>query len=211
MKINLSKFPFCKVCKEFIAKNKIFSIGILAMAIAFFFGFVLRGAFIAATVNGRPISRFKVIRELEKRQGMTTLDGLITEELIKQEAKKAGIKIDKKEIESEIETIRESLTQQGQTLEQVLEFQGMTLKELEAQISIQKMIEQLLADKTAVTEAEIDQYIEQNSDSFPEGTDIEQIREVVRQQLSQQKLGSEFQAWFDAIKEEAKINYLKKY
>ena len=55
------------------------------MAIAFFFGFVLRGAFIAAAVNGRPISRFKVIRELEKRQGMTTLDGLITEELIKQQ------------------------------------------------------------------------------------------------------------------------------
>ena len=150
-------------------------------------------------------------KELEKRQGVTTLDGLITEELIRQEAKKAGIKISEEDISAEIETIRGSLTQQGQTLEQVLEFQGMTLKELKSQIAIQKMIEKLLADKTAITDGEIDQYIEQNSDSFPEGTDTGQLREAIRKQLSQQKLGSEFQTWFDAIKAEAKINYLRKY
>ncbi|MBU1133149.1 SurA N-terminal domain-containing protein [Patescibacteria group bacterium] len=211
MKIKLPRFPFCKVCKEFIAKNKIFSIGILAMVIAFLFGFLLKGTFVAATVNGRPIGRLAVLRELEKRQGAATLDGLITEEIIKQEAKKAGIKVSKEDINSEIETIRNSLVQQGQTLEQVLEFQGMNLKELESQIAIQKMIEQLLADKTAVTDEEINQYIEQNSDSFPEGTNMDQLKDIVRQQLSQQKLGSEFQTWFDGIKAEAKINYLRKY
>lgn len=211
MKIKLPKFPFCKTCKEFIAKNKILSIGIVAMIIAFLFGFLLKGTFVAATVNGKPIGRLAVLRELEKSQGAATLDGLITEEIIKQEAQKAGIKIGKEEVASEIENIRNSLTQQGQTLEQVLELQGMSLKELESQIAIQKMIEQLLADKTTVTDEEVNQYIDQNSDSFPEGTDMDQVKEIIRQQLAQQKLGNEFQAWYDGIKAEAKINYLRKY
>src|SRR4030066_771684 len=53
--------------------------------------YLAKGLFIAAVVNGRPVSRLTLIKNLEKAQGKTTLDNLITEELISQEAKKEQI------------------------------------------------------------------------------------------------------------------------
>ena len=211
LKIKLPKrFPF-KPIKEFINKNKIFSIGIVVILVSFVLGFLLKGTLISATVNGKPISRFAVIKQLESRQGVTVLDGLITEELIRQEATKKGVKIDNNEIDDEIIIIEESLATQSQTLDQVLELQGMTRKQLVEQIKLQKMIERLLEDQVTVGEEEITAYIEANPDTFPEDSNTEEVRGVVREQLKQQKLGSTFQAWFEEVKAKAKINYFTKY
>lgn len=211
LKVKLpKKLPF-KPIRQFVEGNKIFSIGIVVILVAFVLGFLLKGTLISATVNGKPISRFAVIKQLESRQGMTVLDGLITEELIRQEARKQGVKVDNEAVTEEISKIEKSLATQGQSLDQVLEFQGTTRSQLVEQIKLQKMIEKLLEDQTNVSEEEITEYLETNPDTFPEGSDTVEVREVIREQLRQQKMGNAFQAWFEEIKASAKINYFTKY
>ena len=50
--------------------------------------FFLKGLFIAAVVNGEPISRITIISELEKQGGKQILSSLVNKILILQEAKK---------------------------------------------------------------------------------------------------------------------------
>jgi preprotein translocase subunit SecF len=50
-------------------KNTKMAIIVAALLIIVALGFYFRGSFIAATVNGSPISRFDVIREAEKQSG----------------------------------------------------------------------------------------------------------------------------------------------
>ncbi|MFZ2664223.1 MAG: SurA N-terminal domain-containing protein [Patescibacteria group bacterium] len=218
-----NKLPKCNFCKKvksslkninlkkWFKENKLFSIGIIAVFIAFIFGFVLKSLFVAATINGKPVSRLRVIRELEKNNGLTTLDSIVTEELIRQEAKKKGVKISKEDVDSEIASIEESLKDQGQSLDEILVSQGTTRKELVKNIELQKMIEEMLSDKLSVTDEEVQKYMDENASSFPEGTNMDDVKTLVKQQLSQQKLSTEFQGWFESIQKDAKINILVKY
>ncbi len=68
------------------SRNHIFILAgvIIAAALLYYF----RSAFVAATVNGQPISRLSLVRELEKQGGKQAMDSLITKTLIDQEAKK---------------------------------------------------------------------------------------------------------------------------
>lgn len=212
-----SKVAKCNLCKnikfptKWFKENKILSIGFIAVLVAFVFGYFLKGYFVAALVNGRPISRLRVIRELEKRQGLATLDNIITEELIRQEARKKGISVSKADVDTEITSIEVSLKSQSQTLDEILAAQGMTRAELVKNIELQKLIEKILTDKASVTDAEVQKYIDDNKASFPEGTNMEEVKTLVRQQLIQQKVSTEFQTWVDAVKKTAKINILVKY
>jgi len=204
--------PFnCKKVKSFFAQNKILSIGIVAVLVAFVLGYLLKGLFIAATVNGVPISRSKVVRQLEKYQGSAALESLVTEELIRQEAKKKGVVVTEEELNAEVKKIEDSLRGQDQTLDEILKLQRMTKKDLTDNLKLNKLIEKILADKVTVTDEEVQSYIDQNKDSFPEGTDMEQVKTLVKEQLTQEKLGTEYQAWIDGIKTTAKINTLVKY
>jgi foldase protein PrsA len=211
------KFPKIKCpcdmvkIKAWFKENKLLSIGFIVVFFAFIFGYFLKGFFVAALVNGRPITRLRVIKELEKKQGLSALDSIVTEELIRQEAGKKGIKVTSADVETEIKKIEESLKTQGQDINTLLSAQGMTRTDLVKNIEMQKMIEQLLADKATVTDEEVQKYIDDNKSTFPEGTNLDEVKVIVKQQLVQQKVSTEFQAWLDAVKKAAKINILVKY
>ena len=184
-------------------RNRIIIILILVLALVYRY----RGIFIAATVNGKAITRYAVVQELEKMQGSTVLDSLITEELIKQEAKSMGLDVSPGEIEDEIAKIEESVVEQGQTLDSVLALQGMDRFELEEQISLQKLVEKLVADKIAINDEEVENYKTENADFLPEDITDEEIET----QISQQKTATAFQEWIAGVKEEANIDYLIDY
>ena len=196
---------FAKV-KGWLAKNKILSIGFILAAAAFIGGFFFKGFFIAATVNGTPISRLKLIRELEKRDGATVLNTVITEELVKQEAAKKGIKVTTQEVDGEIAKVEANLKAQNQTLAQALASSGMTLDDLRKSITLQKLAEGILADKVTVTDAEVQKHIDDNKASFPAGTNMDDAKSLIKQQLAQQKIQTEFQTWLTAVRSSAKIN-----
>ncbi|MDP2628319.1 MAG: hypothetical protein Q8P15_00280, partial [Nanoarchaeota archaeon] len=82
--------------------------------------FSLKGLFVAALVNGQPITRLSVIGELEKQGGQQTLASLVNQALIFQEAKRKNVEVSQKEIDEEAKKIEEVLKQQGQDLNTAL-------------------------------------------------------------------------------------------
>jgi foldase protein PrsA len=172
--------------------------------------YVYKGLFIAATVNGSPISRLSVIQKLEKASGKNLLDSLITDKLIQDAAKAKGISVSDDEVNVEIKKIQDQVTAQGSTLDKALAAQGMSLDDLKNNIILQKEIEKLLGDKINVTDQEIDKYITDNKITLPKGQEAA-TRGQIKSQLSNQKLNTEAQTFITDLKSKAKIKYFVNY
>lgn len=173
--------------------------------------FALRGFFIAATVNGQPISRFSVTSELEQLYGKNNIEQRITSAIIFQEAEKKGIRISDKDIEKEYKKSEDTVKKQGQELKQVLASRGYTPETYKSQIKIQKIAEKLFDKDAKVADKEIDDYLTQNKDSLPQDGKPENIRENAKQSIRQQKIYSKYQAWIDDLRKKAKVNYFVNY
>jgi foldase protein PrsA len=186
-------------------------ISLVVLAIVLGLLYYFKNLFIAATVNGQPISRFEVIKRLEKRDGKTALDNVITEILVLQEAKKLNATVTDAEVSAEIAKVRQELTTQGQNLDTLLSFQQMTMKDFEMQIKLQKTAEKILADKVNATEEEILKFIEDNKSAIPEGMAQEEVRAAAVQQVKSQKMGTELTKWLEMVKAKSSINYFVKY
>lgn len=166
--------------------------------------FLFRGLFVAATVNGEPISRITVVRTLEKQNGTMTLENLITKKLILQEAQARNIVITQADIDAEINTISENLKKQGTTLESALEAQGMSKDELNDEVRVQLALRKLSGD-VKVSDKEVADFVEANATSFPEGTTEEQMKELARTQLEQQKAAEASQNLLAELQKKAVI------
>lgn len=170
--------------------------------------YYFKNQFISVTVNGQPIWRLTLIKELEKQSGQATLENLVTKTLILQEAKKQKVVISQEEIDQKMKELEDNFTNQGQNLDQLLEAQNMTRTQLREQIEVQLIIERVVSQNVEVTDEEITAYFEANTDYFPEGSDLESVKEEIKQQLQQQKSSDQVQSWLDALRENAQINYL---
>jgi len=173
--------------------------------------FFLKGLFIAALVNGEPITRIQIISELEKQGGKQALSSLINKALILQEAKKKNIQVSQNEIDAATKQIENSLKSQGQNLDTALAMQGMTRQDLAMQLKLRTLVEKLLADKLKVSDKEILDYITANKATFPTNLTPEEIKKSVAEQLKQQKLGSASQTWLQDLTKNAKINHFVNY
>lgn len=172
--------------------------------------YVSKGFFVAALVNGSPISRFAIIQKLEKTSGKALLDSLITEKLIQNEVESKKIVVSSDEINAEIKIIEDQIVTSGGTIDAALASQGMSLDDLRKQIALQKEMEKLVADKINVTDQEVAKYISDNKIPVPvgqEATTTEQIRDGLRGQ----KLNTEAQALITDLKARAKIQYFVNY
>jgi len=169
--------------------------------------YYFKNQFISATVNGQPIWRLSLIRELEKQSGEATLESLVTKSLILQEAKKQKVTISQEEIDQKVKELEDNFISQGQNLDELLEAQNMTRDQLEEQIEVQLIIEKIVSQDAEVTDEEVADYFEANTDYFPEGSDLESVKEEIRQQLQQQKSSDLVQSWLDSLRDSAQINY----
>lgn len=189
-------------------KNSIAIVFLVLLVFSIFYYF--KSAFVSATVNGKPITRIQVIRDLEKRAGKQALDSLITKSIIDQKAKEAGIKVSEQDIDQEIVKIEETLKSQGQEIEQFLSMQGLTLQDIKEQINIQLKLERLLADKLNVSDSEIDSFIETNSSFFTEEQKSQpNFRESIKDQVKSQKMSEIGQTYIEELRKSADIKYLK--
>lgn len=168
--------------------------------------YLFRGFFVAATVNGELIPRFTLNQQMEKQVGEKTLNDLITKKLILQEMKKKGIVVSDDEINAEIKKIEDALKEQGRTLEEALQVQGISRVDLNEQLKIQKMIEKLFSKDAKVTDEEVDKYLSDNADVLPADENPEVLRGSIKEQLKQQKLTEKFQKWLQELQAKATIN-----
>lgn len=190
-------------------KKKVIIAG--GVLLAAFLIYSAKDLFVAATVNGYPISRLEVIRELEKQGGKQVLEGIVNEKIILQEAKKANITITQADVNAKVDQFKEQLTTQGQDFNAILDAQGVTEADFRKQVGIQVTLEKMLADKTTVTEDEIKTFLDENSPYMPEGLSDEEKRNMAMEELKQQKLSSEFSNWLTEAKANAKVNYFVEY
>lgn len=186
--------------------KKLLLVVFLILVIIFF----SKSLFLTALVNGIPIMRSSVTKELEKQGGKKVLDSLIAKELINQEARKKGVTVKQSEVDAEIKKIEKNTSKQGQNLDQLLTLQGMTRDDLKNQLNIQLILQKLLADKIKVSDKEVDQYLKkldtgESSAQKPPG------KEQVKDQLKQQKLQKEAQALVESLKKSAKISLFVNY
>lgn len=173
--------------------------------------YYFKGIFVAAIVNGKPIFRTTIVKELERQGGKQTLDSLITEELVYQEAKKQNVSISNDELGREIKKIEEQVSKQGQSFNSLLLSQGMTRESLKNRIKLQKLVEKMVGKEIKVTDKEVDEYVEKNKDSIPVDSDTRKVKEGIKQQLREQKLQEKVQSWLSGLQKNAKVFYFVKY
>lgn len=173
--------------------------------------YVYKGLFIAATVNGQPISRLAVVSQLEQQGGKQELDTLIAENLVLQEAKKRNITIPQSQINGEVATIENQLKGQGTTLDAALAARGMSRNDLVQQMEIQDLLNKMVGSSVTVTDAQIQSYIDQNKDSLPQGLSGADLKAQVKSQLEQQELQSKTQAFLANLQKNAKVTYFVNY
>ena len=172
-------------------KKRTVTIAALVLGIAIT-GYFLYKNLIVAWVNGSPITRFEVIKLLERQGGRQALDNLITRKLISQEARKLNISISQEEINVEIDELKSTLEESGTSLEDALALQGQNLGGLTQDIKLQKLVEKILAENIAVSDEETSKYFEENRDFFDEDATIEEVSDQIKEQLKQEKLTTAF-------------------
>jgi len=167
--------------------------------------------FVAAIVNGKPITRLQLAQELEKQGGKQVLDSIITQKLIDQEAKKNNIVVSQEDVDNQLSAIETQLKAQGTDLDTALAMQGQTRNDLTESLKMKITIEKILGDKINVTDAEIKTYFDQNKDSFPANSKLEDVKNQIIDALTQSKLSTEYQNSFQNIKDNSKIDYILKF
>ncbi len=192
-----------------VSKSKII-LG-LALIVIVLLVFKFKGVFIAATVNGQPISRVQVLQELEKEGGKSVLDNMIINNLILQEAQKEKVVITDTEINDQIKKYSDKFKSQGQDLNAALKAQGMNQNDLKLQIKLQLLVQKMAGKGITVTDQEAQDYFKQNPTAYPKGAKYADVAAEIKDTLQQQKIGTAENDWVTALKAKAKINYFVSY
>ncbi len=183
----------------------------LAIVVLAVLAFAGKGFFIAAVVNGQPISRIAVVQQLEKQNGKQAVNSLITQTLISQEAEKKHVTVSQADVNGDLKKIDDALKAQGQSLDTALAARGLSKQELVQQITLQKMIEKMVGKDVKVSDEDVQKYIDTNQDTLPKDLSDTDLRKQVRQQLEQQQLQTKTQTFVSDLQKKAKISYFVNY
>lgn len=200
-----------KTVNRFPKRPVIIGVIVLVLGSLIYFG---KGLFIAAVVNGQPISRISVVSELENRNGKSVLNEFVINSLIEQEAKRKKINVSDKEVSDELVKIEQSVNSQGATLDDLLAQQGMTKDSLKSAVKVQLLATKLVNNNIKVTDKEINDYINtQKAQLTAAGGTSGSLpsRDQAKSDLVQQKLQSEIQTLITDLKNKAKISYFVGY
>jgi foldase protein PrsA len=152
-----------------------------------------------ATVNGVSISKTQLYDAMVTGGGAQTLDSMITEELINQEGKKAGVTITEDDITNEIQSIKSTYASEDE-FNQALTNYGMTQDDLKKSMKSQVMLKKILTPQVTVTDDEIKKYYDENLESLkvPAQVQISHIavatKEAADALLAKLKSGGDFVA-----------------
>lgn len=150
-----------------------------------------------ATVNGVNISKDRLYDELVLAGGAATLDNLITQELIAQEAKAASVTVSDADVTAEIDLIKKSFGSEEEFNSTLAQY-GMTLETLQKDTKVNLTIRKILEPQTDVTDAEIQQFYDENKASLgtPEQVQASHILVATKEEadaiLAELKQGADF-------------------
>ena len=182
----------------------IFQIAIVIIVLGLIAIFVShKGLLVAAVVDGKPIYRWDLNNVLMSRYGTQTLDGMISEVLVNEQAQKAGIIVTQTELDARTKSLVDSLGG-GMNIDQLLQYQGMTRSDFNDQLKLQLTVEKLLGKGVTVTDDEVTAYISTNSANLTVTTEAG-MRTEAKNAIMQQKINDKLQPWFTDLKSKANI------
>ena len=184
---------------------------VLAVLLLGGLSYYYKSLFIAATVNGNPISRWSVLSQLEASSGKNVLDSIITKKLIEDEAASKNVSVTAEDVDTEIKSIEERLKSQNTTLETALKSENMTMEKLKEQVTINKALQKLVADKLAVSDEDVDAYLKQMGGEIPTTVSEAEFKAQIKTQLQNQKFSTEAQTLIDSLRAQANIRYFVEY
>jgi hypothetical protein len=152
--------------------------------------------------------------ELAPKLKESTIDSLVGQTLLLQEADKKGYKATDDEIQKEIDSLKASYEDEPQ-FEEILESNGLTMDELESEVAnnikYTAFIENELTVEDVTDEdvkAYYDQYAEQSSGSEEAESQMpeyEEVKDQIKQELERQKTQEVLASEVEKLKENASI------
>lgn len=173
--------------------------------------YLAKGFFVAALVNGQPISRLTLVQELEKQGGKQVLDQLVANTIITQEAKKRNIQISKAQIDSEMKKIEDDFKKQGQNFDQLLSLRGFSKDAYREQIQLKLTLQKILEKDISVSDKDVTEYLAKNQDPNQPASMSADVKMSAKQQLQDEKLNQKIPTWLQDQRKNAKINYFVTY
>ena len=127
---------------------------------------------VVAKVEGKAITKDQLYDLLVEQNGEQVLDSMISERIIELEIKKQKIKVDKKEIEQELEKLKE---QHGgeEGLNMIMMQYGMDLEALKDNIAMNLKLKKLIGPEIDISEEEMSEYYEENKEALGEAEQVQ--------------------------------------
>ncbi|HCB22989.1 hypothetical protein A3B42_03370 [Candidatus Daviesbacteria bacterium RIFCSPLOWO2_01_FULL_38_10] len=191
----LSSFKNFRSSKKFYLV--ILIIGILLLAI------YKKAWFIAAMVNGSPITNIELQMKLNEQFRTQILNQLTNEKIILDEARKNNALATDEEITKKIQEIETSVGG-AKAMDEILSSQGQDRISIKNQIRLQLSIEKLYSNEATVSALEVDKFLEINRDQLRATDSAQQVKEA-EDLLKQQKLSQIFNEKFQILRQNAKI------
>ncbi len=182
--------------------SKIFYLAVIIIGLALLITYK-KSWFIAATINGTPISSFELLARENLQFKTQTLNQIINEKIIFDEARKNNVTVSEQELNSKMAELEKNVGG-AQSLDSLLTQQGQTRESLKNQIMVQLTVEKLYAKEATVSADEVTTFLEQNRNSLSATTAAQQQKEA-EDNLKQQKLSQIFNEKFQALKQAAQI------
>lgn len=175
----------------------LFVAGILLLA------FYKKSLFVAAMVNGAPVTNLELQMKLNDQFRSQTLTQIINEKVILDEARKNSVLPTESEIDQKIAEL-EANVGGAEVLDNLLTQQGQTRVTLREQIRVQIAITKLYEKEATVSAEEVSKYIQDNAQML-QATDSASQEKEAADAIKQQKLSQIFSQKFQELKEKANI------
>lgn len=159
--------------------------------------------FVAAMVNGSPLTNFELQSRLNQQFRSQTLNQLINEKIIFNEAGKFNISVLPSEIDAKLAEIESSIGGK-EALDAMLAQQGQTRDSVRQQLRLQITIEKLYAKEATVSAEEVNKFVEDNKEQLRATDSAAQTKEA-EELLRNQKLSQIFSQKFQELRTRAKI------
>lgn len=172
-------------------------LGILLLAV------YKKGWFIAAVVNGTPVTNLELQSKLNDQFKTQTLNQMINEKIILSEAAKNNALPTQQEIDQKIADLERSVGGKD-ALNSLLSQQGQTISSLKEQVMVQLAITKLYEKDATVSASEVEKFLSENK-SLLRATDSAGQQKEAEETLKQQKLSQIFTQKFQELRQKANI------
>ncbi len=159
--------------------------------------------FVAAMVNGQPISNLELQQRLNQQYRQQVLNQMVNEKVVTDAAAQKNITVSQSEVNQKISDYEKSVGGPD-VLNSLLSQQGQTREGFERQVRLQLLVEKLYGSEATVSAQEVNDFINQNKAQLQASDEAGQTKEAT-DAIKQQKLSQVFQQKFQALRQAAKI------